>query len=75
MPRRALVAAYGSRRGREAAAEALAYAWEHGGRLQDVEYSGCCSSQSTLSVALVISPESEARLALRRPVGRLQVQA
>jgi RNA polymerase sigma factor (sigma-70 family) len=27
--RRALVAAYGSERGREAAAEALAYAWEH----------------------------------------------
>jgi len=27
--RRALVAAYGSDRGREAAAEALAYAWEH----------------------------------------------
>jgi DNA-directed RNA polymerase specialized sigma24 family protein len=32
--RRALVAAYGSDRGREAAAEALAYAWEHWDRLR-----------------------------------------
>jgi DNA-directed RNA polymerase specialized sigma24 family protein len=34
--RRALVAAYGSERGREATAEALAYAWEHWESLQDV---------------------------------------
>jgi DNA-directed RNA polymerase specialized sigma24 family protein len=34
--RRALVAAYGSERGREAAAEALAYAWEHWDSLQGV---------------------------------------
>jgi RNA polymerase sigma factor (sigma-70 family) len=32
--RRALVAAYGPERGREAAAEALAFAWEHWGELQ-----------------------------------------
>jgi DNA-directed RNA polymerase specialized sigma24 family protein len=32
--RRALVAAYGSDRGREAAAESLAYAWEHWDRLR-----------------------------------------
>jgi DNA-directed RNA polymerase specialized sigma24 family protein len=32
--RRALVAAYGSDRGREATAEALAYAWEHWDRLR-----------------------------------------
>ena len=31
--RRALVAAYGSERGRDAAAEALAYAWEHWDRV------------------------------------------
>lgn len=35
--RRALVAAYGSEAGRDAAAEALAYAWEHWERLQDVK--------------------------------------
>jgi RNA polymerase sigma factor (sigma-70 family) len=34
--RRALVAAYGFEEGRDAAAEALAYAWEHWVRLQDV---------------------------------------
>lgn len=34
--RRALVAAYGFEEGRDAAAEALAYAWEHWERLQDV---------------------------------------
>lgn len=34
--RRALVAAYGGSRGREATAEALAFAWEHWGRLSDV---------------------------------------
>ena len=34
--RRALVAAYGFEEGRDAAAEALAYAWEHWPRLQDV---------------------------------------
>jgi len=32
--RRALVAAYGPERGREAAAEALAYGWEHWSRIQ-----------------------------------------
>jgi RNA polymerase sigma factor (sigma-70 family) len=32
--RRALVAAYGPERGREATAEALAYAWEHWGRVR-----------------------------------------
>jgi DNA-directed RNA polymerase specialized sigma24 family protein len=32
--RRALVAAYGPERGREAAAEALAFAWEHWGELR-----------------------------------------
>jgi DNA-directed RNA polymerase specialized sigma24 family protein len=32
--RRALVAAYGTERGREAAAEALAYAWQHWPRVQ-----------------------------------------
>lgn len=35
--RRALVAAYGSERGREAAAEALAYAWEHWERLRGMD--------------------------------------
>jgi DNA-directed RNA polymerase specialized sigma24 family protein len=34
--RRAFVAAYGSYRGREATAEALAYAWEHWSRLAEV---------------------------------------
>lgn len=34
--RRALIAAYGSEEGRDAAAEALAYAWEHWERLQEV---------------------------------------
>jgi DNA-directed RNA polymerase specialized sigma24 family protein len=34
--RRALVAAYGFEEGRDAAAEALAYAWEHWERLQGV---------------------------------------
>lgn len=34
--RRALVAAYGFEEGRDAAAEALAYAWEHWDRLQDI---------------------------------------
>ena len=34
--RRALVASYGFEEGRDAAAEALAYAWEHWERLQDV---------------------------------------
>jgi DNA-directed RNA polymerase specialized sigma24 family protein len=34
--RRALVAVYGFEEGRDAAAEALAYAWEHWARLQDV---------------------------------------
>jgi len=34
--RRALVAAYGGSRGREATAEALAFAWEHWGRLSDI---------------------------------------
>jgi DNA-directed RNA polymerase specialized sigma24 family protein len=34
--RRALVAAYGFEEGRDAAAEALAYAWEHWERLRDV---------------------------------------
>lgn len=34
--RRALVAAYGFEEGRDAAAEALAYAWEHWDRLQDL---------------------------------------
>jgi DNA-directed RNA polymerase specialized sigma24 family protein len=33
--RRALVAAYGSDRGREATAEALAYAWEHWDRIRE----------------------------------------
>lgn len=33
--RRAFVAAYGSDRGREATAEALAYAWEHWDRLRE----------------------------------------
>lgn len=32
----ALVAAYGPERGREAAAEALAWAWEHRGRLEEL---------------------------------------
>jgi DNA-directed RNA polymerase specialized sigma24 family protein len=35
--RRALVAAYGSEAGRDAAAEALAYAWEHWERLQNIK--------------------------------------
>jgi DNA-directed RNA polymerase specialized sigma24 family protein len=35
--RRALVAAYGLDRGREAACDALAYAWEHWDRLRSVE--------------------------------------
>jgi DNA-directed RNA polymerase specialized sigma24 family protein len=35
--RRALVAAYGPERGREAAAGALAWAWEHQERLDDLE--------------------------------------
>lgn len=35
--RRALVAAYGGPAGREATAEALAYAWEHWERLADVD--------------------------------------
>ena len=35
--RRALVAAYGVDRGREAAAEALAYAWEHWERISDMD--------------------------------------
>jgi len=35
--RRALVARYGNERGREATAEALAYAWEHWVRLQGME--------------------------------------
>ena len=35
--RRALVARYGSDRGREATAEALAYAWEHWSRVQAME--------------------------------------
>lgn len=34
--RRALVAAYGLEEGRDAAAEALAYAWEHWERLRDI---------------------------------------
>jgi DNA-directed RNA polymerase specialized sigma24 family protein len=34
--RRALVAAYGTDRGREATAEALAYAWEHWDRVQEM---------------------------------------
>lgn len=34
--RRALVAAYGPQRGREAAAEALAYAWQHWDRVRDM---------------------------------------
>jgi DNA-directed RNA polymerase specialized sigma24 family protein len=34
--RRALVAAYGLERGREAAAEALAYGWEHWGQVRDL---------------------------------------
>jgi DNA-directed RNA polymerase specialized sigma24 family protein len=34
--RRALVAAYGAERGREATAEALAYAWEHWQALQSI---------------------------------------
>src|SRR6202167_4695016 len=33
----ALVAAYGSERGREATAEALAYAWEHWDSLQEID--------------------------------------
>lgn len=35
--RRALVAAYGPERGREATAEAFAFAWEHWDELQEVE--------------------------------------
>jgi len=35
--RRALVAAYGPEQGRDAASEALAYAWEHWARLRDME--------------------------------------
>lgn len=35
--RRALVAAYGSEAGRDAAAEALAYAWEHWERLRSIK--------------------------------------
>lgn len=35
--RRVLVAAYGSERGREATAEALAYAWEHWDSLQEID--------------------------------------
>lgn len=34
--RRALVATYGFERGREAAAEALAYGWEHWGRIRSL---------------------------------------
>jgi DNA-directed RNA polymerase specialized sigma24 family protein len=34
--RRALVAAYGPEQGRDAAAEALAYAWEHWDRLRQM---------------------------------------
>jgi DNA-directed RNA polymerase specialized sigma24 family protein len=35
--RRALIATYGYERGREAVAEALAYAWEHWGELAEVD--------------------------------------
>jgi RNA polymerase sigma-70 factor (ECF subfamily) len=35
--RRALVAAYGGERGREATAEALAFAWEHWGRVSKMD--------------------------------------
>jgi DNA-directed RNA polymerase specialized sigma24 family protein len=35
--RRALIAAYGSERGREATAEALGWAWEHRDRLKRIE--------------------------------------
>jgi DNA-directed RNA polymerase specialized sigma24 family protein len=35
--RRAFVAAYGSERGRDAAAEALGYAWEHWSRVRKME--------------------------------------
>ena len=34
--RRALIAAYGTERGREATAEALAYAWEHWDRVKEM---------------------------------------
>jgi DNA-directed RNA polymerase specialized sigma24 family protein len=36
--RRALVAAYGHERGREAAAEALAYGWEHWSEIRDMSH-------------------------------------
>lgn len=36
--RRALIAAYGSERGREAAAESLAYAWANWSRVRDLEH-------------------------------------
>ncbi|MDA4133040.1 MAG: hypothetical protein OK454_07950, partial [Thaumarchaeota archaeon] len=35
--RRALIAAYGYERGREATAEALAYAWEHWDKVKSLE--------------------------------------
>ncbi|NNN22651.1 MAG: hypothetical protein HKL80_11700 [Acidimicrobiales bacterium] len=35
--RRAFVASYGGERGREATAEALAYAWEHWSRIKDMD--------------------------------------
>jgi len=35
--RRAFVAAYGAQRGREATAEALAFAWEHWGRISQMD--------------------------------------
>ena len=36
--RRALVAAYGGQRGRDATAEALAYGWEHWSRVRSMEH-------------------------------------
>ena len=35
--RRALIARYGPERGREATAEAFAYAWEHWNRIKDMK--------------------------------------
>jgi RNA polymerase sigma factor (sigma-70 family) len=57
--RRALISAYGSERGREATAEALAYAWEHRNELDEVK---------NVTGLLYRVGQSRTRLRKRRPL-------
>jgi DNA-directed RNA polymerase specialized sigma24 family protein len=64
--RRALVAAYGPQRGREAAAEALAYAWQHWDRVGGMGFGWTYREVAEMTELSISSVQSYRERGLRK---------